>query len=329
MIRRKKRETCLSDLLEGIVICPQCSRAVPIAGKQPLTLCVCDFCSKGHVFIPWKLAGFWLYRPLGGGAMGAVYKAFVEQAPEKRAAVKILPRGREDDCILIANLENEIRIIRDLGIHPCIVSIIDAGYHDGEYFLATEFIEGERLDQRISRMGRIPELEVLSLALRLVQGLTHIWNRGYLFRDMKPENVIMHEAGAFLFDYGICQRIEDAYEDQGDVVSGSPLYLPPERMGGDVEKAYSEIYSLGMVLYHCIKGRPFYDGKDAYFLARQHTNPLRLSNLMDDKMEGINPEIAAVLKKMVAREPENRYQNFSDVEQAFTGILLNYLKEVS
>ena len=242
--------------------------------------------------------------------MGAVYKAFIQGHPDKRAAVKILPRHHTNDPTLIANIENEIRIIRDLGVHPCIVSMIDAGFQNGEYFLATEFIEGERLEQRIGRLGRIPELELLAIALRLIQGITHIWNRGYLFRDMKPENIIIHDRGAFLYDYGICQRIEDAYEDEGDVVSGSPLYLPPERMDCEVEKAYSEIYSLGMVLYHCLKGKPFYDGKEAYFLARQHARTLHLPNMMKDKMKGCSSRVRRCTDKNGCQKSKRALSKF-------------------
>lgn len=328
MFGRKKKETELTDLADGHVVCPECYRQVPYSDKQPLSIISCDLCSKGHIFIPLKLAGFWLYKPLGGGAMGAVYKAFVERNPDLHAAVKILPRDRIQDPILIASLKNEIEIINDLGHHPCIVSSIDSGFEEGEYYLATEFIDGERLDKRIKRLERMPLLEVISLALRLLQGLTHIWNQGYLFRDMKPENIIVNEEGACLFDYGICQRIEEAYEDEGDMVAGSPLYLPPERMVGDVEKAYSEIYSLGMVLYHCIKGKTYYKATEAATLARQHARTVRLSN-SDKKMDDIHPEFANVLTKMIARDPEERYQTYSEVEQAFIKIMLCYLEETA
>ena len=260
--------------------------------------------------------------------MGAVYKAFVEGSPELYTAVKILPRDKKNDPTLIANIENEIRIITDLGPHPCIASVIDTGYIDDEYYLAVEYFEGETLDKRIKNAGRLPLIEVISIALRVLQALTHIWNQGYLFRDLKPENIIVNESGAYLFDYGICQRIEEAYEDQGDTVAGSPLYLPPERMVGDVEKAHSEIYSLGMVLYHCIKGDTYYKAKEAATLARQHARTVRLSN-NEEKMKGIHRELANVLTKMIAREPEERYQSYCEVELAFTQILLNHLEETS
>ena len=326
MFGRKKKETELNDLLEGCVICPQCQKKASINDKTPLSVTSCDSCSKGHIFVPMKIADLWLYKPLGGGAMGAVYKGFIERYPDLPVAVKILPRDQRYNPTLIANLQNEITIINDLGQHPCIVSIIDAGCDDDDYFLATEFIEGERLDKRINRLKKLPIVEVVSIGLRLLQGLTHIWNQGYLFRDMKPENTIVNDEGAYIFDYGICQRIEDAYKDQGDLVEGSPLYLPPERMVGDVEKAYSEIYSLGMVLFHCIKGEPFYKAKEANALARQHVRTLRLSNMTKERMEDIPPELSSVLKNMIAREPNQRYQSFLDVELAFTQVLLRFLK---
>jgi len=181
-------------------------------------------------------------------------------------------------------------------------------------------IDGERLDKRIQRLRKLPEVEALLIALRILAGETHIYNQGFLFRDMKPENVIVNNDGAFLFDYGICIRVEDAYEDMGDVVSGSPIYWPPERVMGEVEMARSEIYSIGMVLYHCVQGEPYFQAKEIDAMARKHVRSFRLSNF-DQKMKGLNPDLARVIVKMIARDPNDRYQSFAEVEYELTRIL--------
>ncbi len=320
MFGKKEQQSTIADYAAGQLICSGCHKPVSFQGEPPLSVAKCKSCDSGYNFVPLKIDNYWLFKPLGGGGMGSVYEAYVQDAPGQTAAVKILPRDKKNDPILVTGLEMEVDIMERLGTHPCIVSMIGGGYADDEYFLAMQCIHGERLDKRIQRLQRLPEMEVLMIGLRVLQGETHIYNQGYLFRDMKPENVIVNETGAFLFDYGICVTIEQAYGDMGDMVSGSPIYWPPERVMGEVEMARSEIYSIGMVLYHCIAGQPLFEAKEIDAMARKHVRNVRISNF-DQKMKKISPDLAEVLVKMIAREPAKRYQSFSEVEYELTRIV--------
>lgn len=317
---RKKIESGVEEFEQGVLLCHECGKEIEFSGLQPLSMTQCPHCEHGYNFIPLRIADFWLFRPLGGGGMGSVYEALIVGDPERHAAVKILPRDKKDDPILLAGLQAEIEIMQALGQHPNIVSIIDAGFDGTEYYLGMDFIKGERLDKRIHRLGRLSEMEVLTIGLQILSGETHIYNQGYLFRDMKPENVIIDEHGAHLFDYGICIRVEEAYEDLGDVVSGSPIYWPPERVMGEVEMPRSEIYSIGMVMFHALKGEPFFQAKELDAMARKHVRKVRVQNY-EEKLKGIEPDLATVILKMIARDPEKRYQTFAEVEYELTRIL--------
>ena len=311
----KKREIHpIETFTEGALICSECEKRAVLSEFSPLEMGRCPTCNAPN-FIPQKINKFWLFYPLGGGGMGAVYKAYHVDYPDSLFAVKVLPREQKNNPALIEGLKKEARIVTDLGEHPCMVNGVETGYEDGEHYLASEFIDGERLDKRIERLGKLPEFEVLLIALCLLSAETHIYNCGYLFRDLKPENVLITEdSGAHLYDYGICMTIEEALYEGGDIVEGSPFYMPPERLAGSGEGPYSEIYSLGMLLYHALVGRTYFSANELKQLARQLMRTMRLTNVQG-KMKKIRPEMAEILDKMIKREPTDRYQSFIEVEK--------------
>lgn len=310
----------LDAFTQGAWVCTDCGYPSSLADYEPLVAGKCSHCGAVN-FVPLKLGKFWLFYPLGGGGMGSVYKAYWEEQPDKFFAVKILPRNQKDNPRLIEALEEETRIIGALGEHPCIVSMVSAGCTDGEHYLATTYVDGERFDKRIERVGKLPENDVLLIGLRLLAAEAHIYNRGYLFRDLKPENIILTETeGAYLFDYGICMPVKEAMEEPGDVIQGSVLYFPPERIGGEGEQVSSEIYCLGMVLYHALTGKPFFTANEIRGIARMHLREARLSSL-DSKLKRVKPDVAVIIDRMTKRAPEDRYQNFVEAERDIFNVL--------
>jgi serine/threonine-protein kinase len=183
-----------------------------------------------------------------------------------------------------------------------------------------EFVHGERMDHRIKRLGKIPETEMILIMLRLLAAETHIYSRGYLYRDMKPQNVILNDrTGAVLFDFGICVSIEAALDDSANLIAGTPMYFPPERLTGEGESAAGEIYSLGMVLYHGITGRNYFTNRELEAMAAKETLPAMLLN--KNKMDGIPNDLAEVITRMIQRHPKKRYQRFIEVERELLRLL--------
>ncbi len=323
--RQKNTDDAVAHLKAGRLLCGGCKKLVPLEGQPPLTIAKCAFCNR-HNFIPLRVGGFWLVEPLGGGGMGSVYKACHEDKGEEEFAVKVLPRGELQNQAFINNLLHEAELCKHLSGHPCLVNFVDSGFDNSEHYMATEFISGERLDKRIEARGRLPEHEVLALGLRLLSAEAHICQKGYLYRDMKPENVIITKGrGAVLYDYGICMTLEDAIADQGDTFEGSPLYFPPERVLGEGERPYSEIYSLGMVMYHTLTGKPYFSSDEVNTIARQHLSFLRLLN-KGAKMKNIRADLAEVIDRMIKRNPVHRYQSFIEVEHVLFDLLMKRVK---
>ncbi len=305
--------------LAGFVPCDDCGYLIPLSGLEPLKMVECPKC-HGISFVPLQVGKYWLFEPLGGGGMGSVYKALCLEPALAFFAVKVLSRIEKTKPTNIHALLNEAHIGKLVGDHPYLVKCVDSGCHDGEYYAAMEMVEGERLDKLIDRNGKLGETAVLKLGLHVLAAEQHILNCGYLYRDLKPENVIINQEGyAILFDYGLCIPLEDALDPQDEFVSGSPYYLPPERLLGVGEDAASEIYSLGMVLYNALSGQTYYDADEAEALAKRHLSKVRIS--VSSRLRGFRSEIVKLLSKMIKPEKDDRYQSFREVAGVIQGIL--------
>ncbi len=306
-------------------MCYECLSAFDTHTLAPLTPVTCPTCSH-ETPVPYQVGKFWLFESLAAGGMGEVYKGFMEGRPERYYAIKILPRDKKDDPHLIDALRKEIAVNREIGEHPCTVRVEGSGQEGDEYYLATEFVAGEGLDKRIQREGALSEVDVLLIALRVLSAEAHIYQKGYLYRDLKPENILLAQSGeSFLCDLGICMPIDEAVGiDESDLLQGSPLYIPPERILAEGEDAFSEIYSLGLVVFHAIVGRPYYQAEEVQSVAQMHVDS-HSPEQQDQMMEGISLDLAEMLKIMIRRQPTDRYQTFLDVERDMFRIVVSRL----
>jgi serine/threonine-protein kinase PpkA len=146
--------------------------------------------------------------------------------------------------------------------------------------------------------------------------------KGYLYRDIKPENVLIGKNGlARLFDFGLCLSLEEAANPDDEVATfaGSPLFVPPERVVGDPEGEFSDIYTLGLLFFNILSGRTYYTADEMLELVKKHVTAIRISST-GFKLKHCTEHTVAVLDKMIQRDPEDRYQTFRelipDIQQA-------------
>ena len=302
------------DLLNGHCYeCDYCEAIHSLIDKEPLSIMKCEECGSPN-FIPYRVKNYWLYLPLGGGGMGSVYKAVYAGPADLAFAVKLLPREKKEEPHLVEALLKEAEIGKSFGRHPHLIAVADYGKSNGEYFAALEYCDGVRLDQIIDSPDQINQKYVLLWILQLLSAEQCIYDAGYLYRDLKPQNIMIDTSkNAKLFDFGLCVKIEDAGNADSDVVDGSPLYMPPERIVGMAENMSSEIYSLGMVLFHALTRKTYYTATGAFELAKKHVTSLRTTSVKQKLPIFVNPLIADVLDKMLARIPDRRYQTFKEV----------------
>jgi serine/threonine protein kinase len=194
---------------------------------------------------------------------------------------------------------------------------VEFDIQDGWAYLVTEYVEGETLEARIAREpGGLDEELVLKDMLDLTSLLEAITSQGYLFRDLKPQNIIIRPDGRpVLLDYGIAMSAEEANSlCELNYIDGSPHYVPPERLIGETEDARSEIYSLGMVMVHALTGRPYFQLSGKQAIAEAHVNAQRFS--MTLVAPGITMELSELLDRMICRRKEDRIVSFAELRKA-------------
>ena len=295
----------------GKYACPECGHEMEMASLTPLQSYECPAC-KATFFLPRKLGDYYLYAQIGEGGMGSVFRGVSRKFPGFILAIKLLARQARQCPANIRGLLNESDVCVNFLESEYIAACVDSGFIDDEYYTVMPFVEGERLDARITRLGKLPLSEVLPMLMHILAAEQHIYRHGFLFRDMKPENIIINEFGyAVLLDFGLCISLEQAHNPQDEFISGSPYFMPPERLLGNPEDACSEIYSIGMVVYNALTGHTIYDADDLDALAHRHVAKVKIKNA--SKMEGIEPEMAKILDKMIKREPQDRYQSFTEL----------------
>ena len=311
----------IKNLNDGVIICAGCGSQISISDYEPLGIADCPDCSAPN-FIPFRLKDYWLFKPLGGGGMGSVYQAVCESA-KGDFAVKILPRKLKTDPNLIKNLMREGEIGKITGSHPNIVELVDYGVEDDEHFLITRFAEGTRLDILISSAGQLSERHAIDILKQILAAETHIKDCGFLFRDMKPENIMIMKSDKTvvkLYDFGLCQSLEEAANpDPNDSLEGSPFYLPPERIVAAPEGEYSEIYSMGMVFFHMLTGTTYFSQSDIKELMTKHVASLRMASV-STRLKHCSPSVISVVDKMIKRNPNDRYPDFNSLKEALDAL---------
>ncbi|MFA6568311.1 MAG: protein kinase [Victivallales bacterium] len=304
----------IQNLEDGFVKCPSCPAEIPLSSAAPLEVINCPRCSA-QVLIPLKIKNYWLYFPLGGGGMGSVYKAVSSAGEGREYAVKVLPRREKANRDFIKALLHEGKAGTSLGSHPNIIGIVECGVDGDEHFLVAEFIDGDRLDLLVGDRKQLPEKKAIGITLQVLEAEIHILKCGYLFRDLKPQNIIIDKSGtARLFDYGLCATLEETAEaNLADEVHGSPFYIPPERIVGAPEGEFSEIYSLGMILFYMLAGRTYYSLAEVNDLVTKHLTSLRVLSV-GTYLKQCSPSAIAIIDRMIARTPTRRYQDFNSLK---------------
>ncbi len=255
---------------------------------------------------------FSLEGQIASGGMGVVYAA-TDRATGARVAVKVLHQGLVDD----ARFERESASLAALA-DDCIVRYVAHGRDaDGRPFLAMEWLEGEDLASRLAR-GPLSGDETLVLAKRLARGLEVVHTAGLVHRDVKPENVFLVNgelSRAKLLDFGLARRPRlDVVTALGRIV-GTPAYMAPEQIRGQVPDPRVDVFALGCVLYHALAGAPPFTGGN--------TLQLLTRILLEEPapLEAVAPSgLAPLIGKMMAKERFARPPDGHAVLQALDAV---------
>jgi serine/threonine protein kinase len=254
------------------------------------------------------LGHYEIVSELGRGGMGVVWKGY-EPALTRYVAIKELSPALAHDAMLVERFLREARSMAALN-DPHIIQIYFIGQADNQPFFVMEFVEGESLSGLIKRQGRLAVNDAIKVLHQAAQGLATAHDRGVIHRDIKPANLMLNQRGQVkIADFGIALANRDfdaKLTGTGEFV-GTPGYLSPEVCLGKPVDQRSDIFALGIVLFESLTGRtPFSD-----------ESPLKLmldvvQSQIPDVRElntDVTPEVAAILAKMLEKDPAARYQD--------------------
>jgi len=289
--------------------CHECNAPIDLAGHQAFTHVECGRCGVLSV-VPLKFGNFLLLNALGIGGMGTVYKA-IDLSLNRYLAVKILQKKLAGEPHFIENFAREARAAAAVS-HPNVAQVYSFGDQDGQYYLAMELLERGSLDDRMMRLGKLPEKDLLEIGAQIAGGLRAAHQRGFLHRDIKPGNILFNDEGVpKLVDFGLARGQPEAAAEAGQaggMVWGTPYYIAPEKLRGQSEDFRSDMYSLGATLFHALAGRPPFDAEPVSGLAPKPTpQPV-------DALKTHAPDIqeitARAIGRMLAKDPSERYETY-------------------
>jgi hypothetical protein len=266
-----------------------------------------------------KLGSWVIDTEIGRGGMGTVYLAHEDAAAgePRQAAVKVLAPELAADPGFLERFRREIDTLRQLH-HPNIVALYEAGTQDGRHFYAMEYVPGKDCEQLRIELGRLPWKDVLSIALQVAPALKHAHDRGVIHRDIKPHNLIRTDDGTVkLTDFGIARVFAGKSLTVTGGLVGTAEYVSPEQAAGKPVTNRSDLYSLGVVLYTLLTGKPPFDGSDVVDLLHKHRYAQfdRPKRLVPDLPYDFDEIICRLLAKNPGDRPANGQVLYRDLER--------------
>jgi eukaryotic-like serine/threonine-protein kinase len=253
-------------------------------------------------------------RELGQGGMATVYLAH-DLRHDRKVAIKVL---REDIAAMLGGERflQEIRVTARLR-HPHILPLYDSGASDGLLYYVSPLVEGGSLAERLDQTGRLPADEAIRIASEVAEALDFAHQHGVIHRDIKPANILLEAGHAVVADFGIARAVTASGDDrltQRGIALGTPAYMSPEQASGASEiDGRSDIYSLAIVLYEMLTGRPPFSGPTVQAIMSsvltREAPPLPAG-------PGVSPEVTGAVAKALAKDPAARFATAAEFRRA-------------
>lgn len=266
-----------------------------------------------------KLEKYEVLDEIGHGGMATVYRAR-DSSLDRFVALKVLHPHLQRTTEARARFTREAKSVAKLR-HPHILEIYDySGEGSDETYIAAELLTGPTLKDFVVERKVLPPEIAACVALQLADALGEAHAKGIIHRDVKPENVLIHEDRCVkLTDFGIAHMVDTHTFTATGQILGSPGHMAPEQVEGGGCDARSDVFSLGTVLYFCATGRLPFVGRNPHHLLKlllggEYPDPLRLE-------PAIGADLAAIMNRALSRQPDDRYQTAAEMADGLRAFL--------
>ena len=305
-----------------MVVCGNCQVKNFIPSDLPAMETIpCTRC--GHpVLMPVLMRQFELRAVIASGGMGTVYRAY-DLNLEREVAIKLVKPEMAADAQVMEGFYREARAGASLN-HTNIIHIYNFDEVDGQPYLVMELADQGSLDNRIEREGRVPELDVLDVGIKVASALATALKHDLLHRDLKPANILYNiEGEPKLIDFGLAAKTGVEAEAEA-FVWGTPEYVAPEKINRERETFLSDMYSLAATLYHAMTGYVPFQGTVEEMVVAHVEMPLTLPNLVVPELTQPTSDAVAIA---MAKNPADRFQSYDDFIMALTAARSHLLRQ--
>ena len=306
----------MSDSSATIVHCAACGIPMDVSTLAPCTQVKCPACGE-PTCVKCEFGPYTLLRRHAIGGMSMVYVA-IDHTLNREVALKILSEDFSANESRITAFEEEARITASFN-HPNVVRVLTTGRAFGRFYIAMELVPGGHFEHQIRECGKIPEVDVLRLAIEVAHGLKAAHAAGLIHRDVKPGNILLTAQGqAKLVDFGLA-LVTHGGKAQATEIWATPYYVPPETVEGHMEDFRSDIYAFGATLYHALSGRPSC-GEESMATeilreAKKRVLPLSLAD------SSISPETCRIVERAMAYHPKDRFSSYDEMISSLEAVL--------
>jgi serine/threonine-protein kinase len=287
---------------------------------------------RGDSLVGTTIAGRYLVeRKLGHGGFGKVYLARDVTLHHRAVVIKVLLEASLADPYVVTKFRQEVEALSRID-HPNVVSVLEAGEHDGKPFIVMQYVDGVTLRTKIPAEGMDLE-RAASILTQIGAALEDVHEQRIFHRDLKPENILLQLKGGKewvkIVDFGIA-KVKDSVVAPSTVNQmsvGTVLYMSPEQLrGGERITAASDIYSMGVIAYEMITGRRPFNPSSAPQLLELHREGVRLNPI--DLRPNLPTEARAILLRALSFEPAARYQNAAEFGDYLARALMDHARPI-